>query len=95
MKIWKWILGLFTLLGGAIAMFAGSSKKNKRIKEIKKEIKTVDKNVKVKKEENEAIKKSLESKKEALKEIEKSKYKKKDVSSKDASNFLKNYKGKK
>ena len=40
---------------------------------------------------NKILKKTLENKKKALKEIEKEKYKKKDVSTKEASDFLKKY----
>ena len=101
-KVWKYIVGFFSFVGGILTLFLLSSNKNKKVKELKgkikdneKKVKDVDSKIRATEKESDAIRKSLESKKEALKEIEKSKYKKKDVSSKDASNFIKNYKGKK
>ena len=101
-KIWKYIVGFFSFVGGILTLFLLSSNKNKKVKELKgkikdneKKVKEVDSKIKSTEKQSEEIKKSLESKKEALKEIESKKYKKKDVSSKDASDFLKNYKGKK
>ena len=101
-KVWKYIVGFFSFVGGILTLFLLSSNKNKKVKELKgkikdneKKVKDVDSKIRATEKESDAIRKSLESKKEAHKEIEKSKYKKKDVSSKDASNFLKNYKGKK
>ena len=77
MKFIKWILGLFALIGGAIAMFVPKSN-SKKVKEIKgkikdneKKTKTVNDLLKEKEKDNEAIKKSLDNKKKALKEIEK------------------------
>ena len=101
-KIWKYIVGFFSFVGGILTLFLLSSNKNKKVKEIKgkikdneNKVKEVDSKIKSSEKQSEAIKKSLKSKKEALKEIESKKYKKKDISSKEASDFLKNYKGKK
>ena len=94
-KIWKYLLGALTFLGGILALVL-SGKKNKKVKELKKDIKKVNKSIKDKEKQSDAIKKSLESKKQALKEIEAQKYKKKDVGAKEASDFLKDFsKGKK
>ena len=97
----KWLLGILAAIGSILAIILGIGK-NKRVKEIKskikdneKKVKEVDSKINSTEKQSKEIKKSLESKKQALKEIEKQKYKKKDVSSKEASDFLKNYKGKK
>ena len=101
-KVWKYIVGFFSFVGGILTLFLLSSNKNKKVKELKgkikdneKKVKEVNSKIKSAEKQSKEIRKSLKSKKEALKEIESQKYKKKDVSSKDASNFLKNYKGKK
>ena len=101
-KVWKYIVGFFSFVGGILTLFLLSSNKNKKVKEIKgkikdneKKVKEVNSKIKSVEKQSEEIKKSLKSKKEALKEIESKKYKKKDVSAKDASDFLKNYKEKK
>ena len=70
MKFFKWILGLFALIGGALAIFLPKSKSNK-VKEIEKKIKTVDDILKGKEKDNNNLKKSLKSKKKALEEIKK------------------------
>ena len=76
-KLWKWIVGLFTFIVGILVL---SGKKNKRVKEIKKDIKNnqdktkaINKQIAGAKETDEYLKKTLESKKKALKEIEKNK----------------------
>ena len=102
-KVWKYIVGFFSFVGGILTLFLLSSNKNKKVKELKgkikdakQKVKKVDSKIKSAKKESDAIKKSLKSKKKALKEIEKSKYKKKDIGAKEASDFLKDFsKGKK
>ena len=94
MKISKWLIGLITGIGGILAIILGINK-NKKIKELKKDIKKVNKSIKNKQKQSDAIEKSLESKKEALKELKSEKYKKKDVGTKEASDFLKKYANKK
>mgnify|MGYP001338245460 FL=1 len=96
-KLFKWILGLLTGLVGILFMILGSSKKNKKIKEIKKDIKKVNKNIKSKKQESKRIKKSISSKKAELSKLKKGKknYKPKDVNAKEAADFLKKYSKKK
>ena len=42
-KLWKWIVGLFTFIVGILVL---SGKKNKRVKEIKKDIKSNKKKTK-------------------------------------------------
>mgnify|MGYP006230802503 CR=1 FL=1 len=94
-KILKWILGIFPALGGILTAIVLGSKKNKKVKELDKQIKDVEKDIKKAKNKGGALNKTLESKRKALKDIEKSKFKKKDVSVKDASDFLKKYSKKK
>ena len=100
-KLWKWIVGLFTFIVGILVL---SGKKNKRVKEIKKDIKSnkkktkaVDKNIDAAKETDIYLRKALENKKKALDEIEKQKKSKpKKKTAKKASSRLKNIgKGKK
>jgi len=92
MKFLKWILGLFALIGGAIAMFIPKSK-NKKVEKIEKKIESSKSVVKGKVEENKAVKKTLEIKKKALEEIKKQKdnIKVKKKGSSDAADFLKKY----
>ena len=84
-KIWKYVAGFFTLLGGILIAFLsgkGAGSKAEKLKGLKSESKKVEK--------------SLKEKKKKLSKIQKKKYKPKDVSSKEASDFLKKYsKGKK
>jgi len=101
-KVWKYIVGFFSFVGGILTLFLLSSNKNKKVKELKgkikdneKKVKEVDSKIKSTEKQSDAIEKSLKSKKEALKEIKKTKYKKKDIGKKEAADFLKNYKGKK
>ena len=93
-KLWKYIAGFFTLIGGIlIAFLSGKSagRKDEKLKGLKKESKKVSDLIKDKKKSQKAIKKSFDSKKKALKDIKKKKYKKKKVSKKEASDFLKNF----
>jgi len=94
-KIWKYIAGFFTILGGIlIAFFSGkdAGRSKERRKDIDKKLKTVKDILKDKEKEQSNVKKSLESKKKALEEIKKQKNKKvKDVSADDAADFLKKY----
>ena len=93
-KLWKYIAGFFTLIGGIlIAFLSGKSagRKDEKLKGLKKESKKVKDLLKDKKKSQKAIKKSLASKKKALNDIKKKKYKKKKVSKKEASDFLKNF----
>ena len=98
-KLWKYIAGFFTLVGGILfAFLSGRStgRKDEKLKGLKKESKKVKDLLKDKKKSQKAIKKSLKSKKKALKDIKNKKYKKKKVSKKEASDFLKDFsKGKK
>ena len=101
-KLWKYIVGFFSFVGGILTLFLLSSNKNKKVKELKgkikdneKKVKEVDSKIKSTEKQSKEIKKSLKGKKEDLKKIESKKYKKKDVSSEDASDFLKNYSKKK
>jgi len=87
-KIWKYIVGFFTFILGILVL---SGKKNKKVKNLDKQIKDVNKELKSKQKQNKAYKKTLESKKEALEKIKKETYKKKDIGAKEASDFLKDF----
>ena len=94
MKICKWILGLFTLLAGVLAMFFGSQNKSKKIKELENKIAESKKQIKERKNKKNNIKKSLENKRKVLEDLKKAKEKgleKKDVSADEAADFLKKY----
>ena len=92
MKILKFILGFIAGLSSIVALFAGGKKKQK-IKEIKLEIKTSEKNVKKLEDENEQIKQTQQNYKKAVNELKKEKKKKvtHDVSADEAAEFLKQY----
>ena len=93
-KIKKYVIGFFVLAGGVLfAFLSGKSagRRDEKLGGIKKLIKDTDKSIKSTEKANKILKKTLENKKKALKEIEKEKYKKKDVSTKEASDFLKKY----
>ena len=79
-KIWKYVAGFFTLLGGILIAFLsgkGAGRKAEKLKGLKTESKKVEK--------------SLKEKKKKLNKIQKKKYKSEDVSSKEAADFLKKY----
>ena len=38
-KIWKYIVGIFTLLSGFVSIFLATNKKAKKVKEIKNKVK--------------------------------------------------------
>ena len=76
-KIWKYIVGFFSFLGGVLALVLLSSNKNKKVKEIKKNIKdnekktkTIDKQIDASKETDIYLKKALENKKKSLEKVE-------------------------
>ena len=92
MKIFKWIFGLFVAIGGILSiMLVPAGNKRKKIKALDKKIKDVDKELEKKENQQKSLQKTLKSKKKVLEEIKEKKYKKKDVSTKEASNFLKNF----
>ena len=79
-KIWKYVAGFFTLLGGILIAFLsgkGAGSKAEKLKGLKKESKKVSKRIKEREKKQKNIKKST--------------YKKKKVSKKEASDFLKKY----
>ena len=98
-KLWKYIAGFFTIvIGGLLAFLSGkgAGRKDERIKDIKKDLKTAGDIIDNKQKESKAVNKSLENKKKALEEIKKSKSKPKKKSVKKAKSRLKNIgKGKK
>ena len=92
MKIFKWIFALIAGIGGILAMMlVPAGNKRKKIKALDKKIKEVDKELEKKENQQKSLQKTLKSKKKALEEIKEKKYKKKDVSTKEASDFLKNF----
>ena len=92
MKIFKWIFTLIAAIGGIFAMMLiPAGNKRKKIKALDKKIKAVDNEIKNTEKEQKTLRKTLKSKKKALEEIKEKKYKKKDVSTKEASDFLKNF----
>ena len=92
MKIFKWIFALVAGIGGILAMMlVPAGNKRKKIKVLNKKIKAVDEEIKNTNKKQKNLKKTLKSKKKVLEEIKEKKYKKKDVSTKEASDFLKNF----
>ena len=92
MKIFKWIFALIAGIGGILAMMlVPAGNKRKKIKALNKKIKAVDEEIKNTNKKQKNLKKTLKSKKKVLEEIKEKKYKKKDVSTKEASDFLKNF----
>ena len=92
MKIFKWIFTLIAAIGGIFAMMLiPAGNKRKKIKVLDKKIKAVDEEIKNTNKKQKNLKKTLKSKKKVLEEIKEKKYKKKDVSTKEASDFLKNF----
>ena len=92
MKIFKWIFALVAGIGGILAMMlVPAGNKRKKIKALDKKIKAVDKELELKENQQKSLQKTLKSKKKVLEEIKEKKYKKKDVSTKEASDFLKNF----
>ena len=92
MKIFKWIFALIAGIGGILAMMlVPAGNKRKKIKALDKKIKAVDKELGLKENQQKSLQKTLKSKKKVLEEIKEKKYKKKDVSTKEASDFLKNF----
>ena len=98
-KIWKYVAGFFTLLGGILIAFLsgkGAGRKDEKLKGLKSESKKVSKRIKDTETGQKALEKSLKNKKKAIEELKKEgKYKSKDVGAADAAKFLKNYKKKK
>ena len=98
-KIWKYVVGFFTILGGVlIAFFSGkdAGRSKERRKDIDKKLDIVKKALKSKKKYKKDVQDLLESKKKELEKLKKQKDKKvKDVSADDAAEFLKKYAKKK
>ena len=95
-KLWKYIVGFFTIIiGGLLAFLSGRSagKKDEKFKGLKSESKKVSKSIKDKEKQSEAMKLTLASKKKALEEIKKQResFGVERKSTKDAADFLKKY----
>ena len=101
-KVWKYIVGFFSFVGGILTLVLLSSNKNKKVKELKgkikdneKQVKEVSSKIKSAEKQGKEIKKSLDSKKEALDDIEKKREEflksRENISADDANTFLKNY----
>jgi septal ring factor EnvC (AmiA/AmiB activator) len=96
MKIFKWIFALVAGIGGILAMMlVPAGNKRKKIKALDKKIKAVDKELELKENQQKSFQKTLKSKKKVLEEIKEKQYQKKEVSTKEASDFLKKYAKKK
>ena len=98
MKILKWVLTLITGIASILAIMTipkWSGNKRKKIKTLDKKIKKVNKELEKKENQQKSLQKTLKSKKKVLEEIKEKKYKKKNVSTKEASDFLKNFSKKK
>ena len=102
-KIKKYVIGFFVLAGGILFAFL-SGKSAGRRKELlgglKDKIKETDKHIKKTEKNQKALKKTIESKKKTLEEIKKQReefgvHDRGSISSKDASDFLKQYSKKK
>ena len=75
-KLWKYIVGFFTIvIGGLLAFLSGRSagKRDERIKDIKKDLKATSATIKKTQKESSAYKKTLASKQKALDEMKKQK----------------------
>ena len=93
-KVKKYIIGFFVLCGGILfAFLSGKSagRKQEKLGGLDKKIKQIDKQINKTEKSQKNLRKTLKSKKKALEEIKEKKYKKKDVSTKEASDFLKNF----
>ena len=93
-KVKKYIIGFFVLCGGILfAFLSGKSagRKQEKLGWLDKKIKQIDKQINKTEKSQQNLRKTLKSKKKALEEIKEKKYKKKDVSTKEASDFLKNF----
>mgnify|MGYP001353744658 FL=1 len=93
-KVKKYVIGFFVLCGGILfAFLSGKSagRKQEKLGGLDKKIKQIDKQINKTEKSQKNLRKTLKSKKKALEEIKEKKYKKKDVSTKEASDFLKNF----
>ena len=93
-KVIKYVIGFFVLCGGILfAFLSGKSagRKQEKLGGIDKKIKQIDKQINKTEKSQMNLRKTLKSKKKALEEIKEKKYEKKDVSTKEASDFLKNF----
>ena len=98
-KMWKYIAGFFTILGGIlIAFFSGkdAGRSKERRKDVDKKLDIVKDALKSNKKYKKDVQNLLISKKKELEKLKKEKEKKvKDVSADDAADFLKKYTKKK
>ena len=99
-KVWKYIVGFFTIvIGGLLAFLSGRSagRKDEKFKNIDTQIKDVEKSLKKRQKDKNGYKKTLKSKKKALEEIKKQResFNVERKSAKDAADFLKKYAKKK
>jgi septal ring factor EnvC (AmiA/AmiB activator) len=101
-KIWKYVVGFFTLVGGIlIAFLSGKSagRKDEKLKGLKSESKKVSNRIKETEKKHKNVKKSLEDKKKSLEDIKKQRESfgvhDGPSSAKDAADFLKKYSKKK
>ena len=75
-KLWKYIVGFFTIvIGGLLAFLSGRSagRRDERIKDIKKDLKATSATIKKTQKESNAYKKTLANKQKALDEMKRQK----------------------
>ena len=98
-KIWKYVAGFFTLLGGILIAFLsgkGAGKKAEKLKGLKKESKKVSKRIKEKEKKSKSIKKNINKNKKDIEKLREEQRKSlgvrdKNVSSDDINDYLKKY----
>jgi septal ring factor EnvC (AmiA/AmiB activator) len=95
-KLWKYIVGFFTILGGILIAFLsgkGAGRKEEKIKGLKKDSKIISNRIKDKSKKQKKIKKSITKKDKEISNLKKQKdnIKVKDLGTKDAKDFLKKY----
>ena len=95
-KLWKYVAGFFTILGGILIAFLsgkGAGSKAEKLKGLKKESKKVSKRIKEREKTQKNIKKSINKTDKKIENLKKQRdnIKVKDIGTEDAKDFLKKY----